>query len=459
MKKTERKKSVGTLHETVLDSISEAVMTVDGFMRLTYMNRAAEKLTGLKREKVIGKTCSEILEGRICEAGCAIQSTLKTLKSFRDRPAAIINSSGKRLPVSMSTSILRDASGTVRGVAASFRDTSDIEELRKELDAKYSVSDIVSRSPAMKKIFEMLPLVAASETTVLITGETGTGKELLARAIHNEGVRKNAPFIAVNCGALPENLMESELFGYKAGAFTGAGKDKPGRFAAAEGGTLFLDEVGELSPALQVKLLRVLQEKTYEMLGSNKVQKADVRIIAATNRNLEAMIQDSRFRQDLYYRLNVLKMELPPLRKRREDIPVLLEHFIAKFSRKTGKGVKNFSPEFLHALKLWDFPGNIRELENIVEYAFVLCQTQTLELSQLPDYIIPESKVANSEPFSISTATNDAARKTIIAALEKHSWNRIAAARELGMSKSTFFRKIRTLKIELPDNDGRYKVS
>ena len=329
-----------------------------------------------------------------------------------------------------------------------------MEELRKEIEGRYEVGDLVSRSPAMRKVFEVLPQVAASDSTVLIQGETGTGKELLARAIHNLGPRREKPFVAINCGALPDTLLESELFGYKAGAFTGAEKDKPGRFALAEGGTLLLDEISEVRPALQVRLLRILQERTYEPLGGTQTMKADVRVIAATNRDLATLVRKGMFRQDLFYRINVVMINLPPLRQRREDIPLLVEHFIARFNRVQGKNVSGVSSEVMTFFMAHDYPGNVRELENLVEHAFVLCPEGLIEPRHLPEEFA--ARVPGRSPKrGITSSVRAVEAQAIQEALRRNDYNRLAAARELGMHKSTLFRKIKALGIALPEKDGR----
>jgi transcriptional regulator with PAS, ATPase and Fis domain len=304
-----------------------------------------------------------------------------------------------------------------------------------------------------------LPQVAPSDATVLIHGETGTGKELLARAIHNLSLRKNKPFVPVNCGALPDTLLESELFGYVKGAFTGAGKDKPGRFAMAEGGTVFLDEIGDISPAMQIRLLRVLQERTYEPLGGTQTQRANVRIIAATHRDLLVLIRKGAFREDLFYRLNVVKLDLPPLRKRKEDIPLLVEHFIARFNRRQGKNVTGVAPDVMALLMAHDYPGNVRELENILERAFVLCVAERIERSHLPPELTGQPAAPPTPTGNTLIAQSNAAEtQAIRATLERCGFNRLAAARELGLHKSTLFRKIKTLKIDLPKTDGRFRT-
>jgi transcriptional regulator with PAS, ATPase and Fis domain len=292
--------------------------------------------------------------------------------------------------------------------------------------------------------------VAISESSVLITGETGTGKELFARALHNLSGRAGKAFIAVNCGGFPETLIESELFGYEAGAFTGAAKAKPGRFKLAEGGTLFLDEIGDLPSLLQVKLLRVLQEKAYEPLGGVQTQKADVRIVAATNRNLEAMVAEGTFRQDLYYRVNVIKLEIPPLRHRMEDVPLLIDHFLRHFSTLHDKDINGVSPRALNVLMSHNYPGNIRELDNMIEHGCVLCQGGMIRTENLPNWIHQPT-----ETLGADLSLEEVEKQFIISVLKKNDWNRLATANDLKIHKTTLFRKIKKLGIQLPDQDGR----
>jgi transcriptional regulator with PAS, ATPase and Fis domain len=295
----------------------------------------------------------------------------------------------------------------------------------------------------MRRIFGILPSVAESDTTALLTGESGTGKELIARAIHSLSHRKDKPLIAVNCGALPDNLLESELFGYKAGAFTDARRDKPGRFAMAEGGTIFLDEIADISATTQVKLLRVLESHTYEPLGGTDTIKADVRIIAAANVNLKDRVEEGAFREDLYYRVNVLKIELPPLRDRREDIPLLVEHFIRRFNKTKNKQITHVSPEVSAALMTHDYPGNIRELENIIEHAFVLCRGSVITMDCLPQDFIQQDQFNEMASLSVE----EFERHLIVQILRKHDWKRAPTAAELGMSKTTLWRKMKKLNI------------
>jgi PAS domain S-box-containing protein len=443
--------------DTILESISDGVFTVGLDWRILSFNRAAEEITGVPRTEAIGRPCADVFRASMCEADCALRKTLETGVPIINKTAFIVNAAGRRIPISVSTAVLRDPGGRVIGGAETFRDLSLVEELRKELSGRFELGDMVSQSPTMRRLFDTLPLIAASESTVLIEGETGTGKELLARAIHAASPRREGPFVAVNCGALPDTLLESELFGYKAGAFTGAAKDKPGRFAAAARGTLFLDEIGEISPALQVRLLRVLQDRTYEPLGDNVSRRADIRVICATHRDLAAMLRKGTFRQDLYYRINVMRLSLPPLRQRREDIPLLVEHFLARFNRIQGKALSGVAPEAMTLLMAHDYPGNIRELENLIEHAFVLCPEGLIQTRHLPESFTGRATPPNTHESTrdLHAVVRHAEAKAIRQALERHGFNRLATARELGMHKSTFFRKIKTLGLELPETDGR----
>ncbi|MCP3951069.1 MAG: PAS domain-containing protein [Desulfobacterales bacterium] len=440
--------------EAILESISDGVFTVDLNWRVTSFNRAAEEITGIPRQEAIGRLCSEVFRSSMCETECALRQTRETGEPIIGKSGYIIGADGSRLPISVSTAVLKDHEGKVVGGAETFRDMSEVEALLRELEGKFQVGDLVSRSILMQKVFEVLPAIAASPSTVLIYGETGTGKELMARTIHSLSPRVNRPFIAVNCAALPDTLLESELFGYKSGAFTGAAKDKPGRFALARGGTLFLDEIAEVSPALQVRLLRVLQERTYEPLGGVSSEKADVRIVVATNKDLSEQTRQGNFREDLYYRVNVVRVELPPLRRRKEDIPIMVKQFIDRFNRLQQKTIQDISGEALSLLMAHHWPGNVRELENVIERAFILCRTEHIGIEHLPEELTAHS-TGHCRDTSMKAAREMLDAQSILAALQRNGFNRLAAARELGIHKSTLFRKIKTLGISLPRKDGR----
>jgi len=440
--------------ENILESISDGVFTVDENWRITSFNRAAEEITGVKRKEAIGQRCSEVFRSNMCGAECALQKTLKSGKPIVGKSAYIIKANGTRIPISVSTAVLKDETGQIIGGAETFRDLSEIETLRQELRGKMGFGDLISRSPLMQKIFEVLPAIAASPSTVLITGETGTGKELVSRTIHQLSPRSKGPFVAVNCAALPDELLESELFGYKKGAFTGANQDKPGRFALAKGGTLLLDEIGEVSPALQAKLLRVLQDRIYEPLGATRSETADVRIIVATNQDLAEMVKIGTFREDLYYRVNVVRIALPPLRRRKEDIPVIVDQLIEHFNRLWRKSVSGISLEALSLLMAHDWPGNVRELENVIERAFVLCSEGEIARKHLPEELNAYHP-DNSLPGDRRSVYHTMEAQSIQSALERNNFNRIAAARELGIHKTTLFRRIKKLGLSFPVKDGR----
>ncbi len=434
--------------EVILESISDGVFTVDHEWQIMSFNAAAEAITGISRTEAIGKYCWDVFRANMCEGDCALKRTMNEGHPIVSSSTYIINSDRKRIPITVSTSVLKTEGGEILGGVETFRDMSIIEELRKELGSRFQAGDMVSSSASMKQIFELIPHVADSDSTVLIQGETGTGKELLAKAIHNTSSRKDKPFIAINCGALPDNLLESELFGYKKGAFTNALKDKPGYFAAADGGTIFLDEIGEVSPAFQVKLLRILESFEYTPLGSVELVKADIRILAATNKNLGEMVAKGIFRQDLYYRINIVHLMLPPLKDRMEDIPLLVNRFIEKLNRIKGRNILGVEHEALSTLMSHNFPGNIRELENIIEHAFVLCREGNINLTHLPGNLVPDTmKPLNSD--SITDAVRSAESQAIIEALQRNNYNRNATAIDLGMHKSTLFRKIKRLGITL----------
>ena len=432
---------------TILESIADGVFTIDSDWRVASFNRAAERITGVPREKAIGQKCFDVFHANICQTACALKQTLETGREIIDLPVDILNDRGETLPISISTAVLHDRRGRVIGGAETFRDLSSLETLRRELSNRYATGDMVSKNENIRKILSLLPSIAESSSTVLIQGPSGSGKELLARAIHSLSLRKKGPYVVVNCGALPDTLLESELFGYVKGAFTDAKKDKPGRFALAEKGTLFLDEVGDISPALQVRLLRFLQEREYEPLGATKPLKADVRVVAATNKDLTRQVKENLFREDLYYRLNVVKIELPPLAGRREDIPLLVDHFIKRFNLKMNKRIHSVSPGVMELLMRYDFPGNIRELENAIEHAFVLCNSSRIQLDHLPKELIEKAKEpAHPAPIPPEPLKR-AEAQAILRALENHGGSRKKTAEELGISGVTLWRKMKKLGI------------
>ncbi|OPY07864.1 MAG: Transcriptional regulatory protein ZraR [Syntrophus sp. PtaB.Bin001] len=441
-----REKVFSRERDIILDSIADGVFSVDNEWRITSFNRAAEKITGVPREAAIGQRCKDVLKAEICDRGCILKKTKQTGEPVVNRNVYIVNAEGRRFPISISTALLRDEKDRIIGAVETFRDLSLEEQLRKKIEKRYSFEDIVSRNHRMHELFSILPDMANSASTVLIEGESGTGKELIARAIHNLSLRRNKPFVAVNCGALPDNLLESELFGYTAGAFTDARKDKPGRFKLAEKGTLFLDEIGDVSPAMQVRLLRVLQEKTYEPLGAVESIRHDVRIIAATNKKLWNLVKEGKFREDLYYRINVARLELPPLRERMEDVPLLVDHFVEHFNALQNKEISGVTDEALACLMAYTYPGNIRELENIIERAFIVCKSGLIDRIHLPEPVCGVSGAAEISAWE-AMSFRDMEAIFLTNVLRRNSWNKSRTARELGIHKSTLFRKMKALGI------------
>lgn len=439
--------SIGEYQEIILDSITDGVFTVSLDWHIMSFNKAAEAITGIPREAAIGQLCYEVFRANVCESGCVMHQTIKTGEAIRNMPIYIIRGDKKRIPVRVSTTLLRNPAGEIIGGVETFSDLSVVHRLRKELQKQHSFGDIVSKNKKMLKLFSLLPHVARSSSTVLIEGASGTGKELFARAIHNNSARKNGPFIAVNCGALPDTLCESELFGYKAGAFTDAKKDKLGRFALAEDGTIFLDEIGDISQAAQVRLLRVLEQKVFEPLGSTRPVKTNARVITATHRNMAERVEQGRFRDDLFYRINVLKLSLPPLSERKEDISLLTDHFVECFGQLSGKQIVGVSREAMAALMLHDWPGNVRELENAIEHAFVLCQDELIHLRHLPSHLVPQDR---SMLVPSGLTLREIEKRSIYEALERHGWKKVKTARELGIDKNTLRRKIKRLEIVQP---------
>jgi len=442
-------KELDRREKTILDSINEGVFTVDMNWRITAFNRAAERITQVSQKEALGRQCCDVFRASICENACVLRRTMSSSKPILNATAHIVNQKGERIPIRISTALLKDESGQPIGGVETFQDLGPIEKLQKELKSRYTFEDIVGRSAAMMKLFEILPQISESSSTVLIEGASGTGKELFARAIHNLSPRNKKPFIAVNCAALPDTLLESELFGHKAGAFTDARRDKPGRFSLANGGTIFLDEIGDISPAMQIRLLRVLQERMIEPLGSVEPVNTDVRVVAATNSDLSQLVREGVFREDLYYRIHVISLKLPGLNQRREDVPLLVDHLIAKFNGLQGKDIEGVSEEVIAQLMEYEYPGNVRELENILEQAFVLCRGRLIELHHLPPELRPSgaSGYGGSNPMSLRSM-----EKLLIGeALHRHKGSRIKAARQLGINPSTLYRKLKSLKMDIPE--------
>jgi PAS domain S-box-containing protein len=439
-----------TAYETILDSIADGVFTVDKDWSITSFNKAAEIITGFSKEEAIGQNCYDIFRTNVCQAACVLRRTMDTGSKLINIPVNIVTKDGEEKPISVSTAVLRGADGGISGGVETFRDLTAIESLRKALAKEYCFQDIISKNHRMQELFRILPDVAESDSTALIQGPSGSGKELFARAIHNLSHRKGKPFVAISCAALPDTLLESELFGYKKGAFTDARRDKPGRFGMAAGGTIFLDEIGDISFALQVKLLRVLQEKTFDPLGATESVRVDVRVIAATNKDLREQMGLGRFRDDLYYRLNIIRLDIPPLAERKEDIPLLIDHFTSRMNAEKGSNILGVTPDALAALMEYDYPGNVRELQNVMERAFILCKGDLIDLRCLPAEIAPHGPTAAKASSSLENPLKAAEARAILQALTENGGHRERTAKALGIHKTTLIRKMKNLGITYP---------
>jgi len=440
--------------DTIFDAINEGVFSIDFNKRILSFNESAERITKVPRSKAIGMHCYDVFQGNLCQKKCSMDHILKTGMPQINRLAKIVTAAGDTLPICFSAALLKDAHGRPVGIVDTIQDLNTEKSSCDTPQPQSSFEGMVGCSPDMKQLFHILPRVSQSESTVLIQGPSGTGKELLARIIHNLSPRCNGGFVAINCAAFPDALLEAELFGYHAGAFTGAVKDKPGRFTAADGGTIFLDEIGDMSPAMQVRLLRVLQERVVEPLGSLAQVPIDTRVVAATNKDLPALVRQGLFRQDLFFRIRVVELTLPPLAKRREDISPLVQHMINRFNKKQERRIKGFSDQAWVHILTHSYPGNIRELENIIEQAFVLCSGDLIDVCHLP----PELRPSCAQDCGQGTLNLKKIEKLlIIKALQRYDGNRRLASQCLGIDPSTLYRKMRSMDISLPGRDGRYR--
>jgi len=432
-----------TLNEIIFDSISDGIFTVDKNCKITSFNRAAEEITGFTANEAIDKYCFDIFRTEICNKRCALKDTLKTEEQIKNVRVTIISREGCELPISVTTTLLKNENNQTIGAVEFFRDISELEHLRTHINKKRTLNEIVSVNPHMQQLISLLPNIAESDCNVLIEGASGSGKELFAQVLHNLSSRKYGPYIKINCAALPASLLESELFGYEKGAFTDAKRDKPGQFCLANGGTLLLDEISEMDISLQVKLLRVLNDGEYRPLGSSKSLYSDARIIAATNSDLKQEILGNKFREDLYYRINVMNIKIPPLKDRPEDIPLLIAHFIKVFKSKSRNPVDRISPAALSILRKYHFPGNVRELENAIEHAFVLCRGNEILPEHLPESILREDYAINDRS---NNGNNE--REVILESLTRNQGNKSRTAVELGIHRSTLWRKMKSYRIE-----------
>jgi len=437
------------MFEAILNSISEGVMTLDKDWKIASWNRAAEQITGFHKEEVLGKECTKVFRAALCREHCPVDRALSCGHPYRDVQVAIRNKRNEVVHLVVNASPLYDEQGHIVGGLETFRDVSQSRWMQEELERQYGHTNIVGRSDAMKRVYEVMGSLLATDTTVLILGESGTGKELIARALHYYGPRKEKPFVAINCSALPEGVLESELFGHAKGAFTGAIRDHVGKFELANGGTLFLDEIAEISPAIQVKLLRVLEEREFQRVGDNRSIKVDIRLITATNKDLYRKVLENSFRDDLYYRLSVFPLHLPPLRERTADIRLLVAHFIKKFNKQMGRSIQGIADEFLEILESYSWPGNVRELANAIEHAFVHCNGMLLRSADLPHHIGNATPAIVAQPSRKSQEKLDLVeRELIVRELEAAQWRKSIAARRLGMSRATLWRKMEKFGID-----------
>jgi len=436
--------SVAENWHIIFDSIEEGVFTVDPERRITLFNRAAEKITGISREEAVGRRCFDVFRTNVCKTDCVVQRVIRGNRPVSNIPVYMIRSNSQRIPIAVNAAVLRDAENRMIGAVETFRDLSNLSKLRKSFHKYYLFENMVGKNQKMLDIFSTLELIADSSCTILIEGATGTGKELLARAVHNTGPHKNGPFVPVNCGAFPDALIESELFGYKAGAFTDAKTDKPGRFDRAQNGTLFLDEIADTPLSLQVRLLRVVENKVFEPLGSTRPSQTNARLVVASHHNLDKLVEENKFRKDLFFRINVMKFTLPELAERKDDIPLLVDHFLT-YLNQGKKTILGLTQEAMAALMLYDWPGNIRELENTIEHAFILCQDELIDLRHLPERILVG---INAAFLHGGTTLKEIEKSAILTALKNNKWKKLQTAKELGINKNTLRRKIVAYGIE-----------
>jgi PAS domain S-box-containing protein len=427
----------------ILDNLDIGVFTVTRSGLITFFNTAAERISGFQREEVIGKPGALLMGHGPADGASLLKQAVEDGKARSNKKGVLTTKDRKIIPIRANYMALRNEQGHVIGGLATVQDLSLIDQLQRAITSKYTFGDMIGKDPAIQKVFDIVPVIAESDATVLIEGATGTGKDLLAKVIHNASRRAKKPMVKVNCAALPDNLLESEMFGYVKGAFTGADKDKPGRFQEADGGTIFLDEIGDLPLSLQAKLLRVLEDKEFYPLGSRKITKVDVRIIAATNQGLERLVEAKRFREDLFYRLNVIRLELPSLRERRADIPLLIDHTLKRLSTAKGNKASRISEEAMEVLLNYAYPGNVRELENILEHALILCQDDVIEPRHLPIFLRDGIPVRSDDGDFPTGEALSSEKERILRALRNNRWLRGETARELSMDRTTLWRKMK----------------
>jgi PAS domain S-box-containing protein len=428
----------------ILDNLDVGIFTVNRGGLINFFNRAAETISGYDRHEVLGQSCAMIFSGERSPDVCLLKESIASGETRSSHQGRMTDRDGVTIPIRANYMALRNEKNVIVGGLATFHDMTLAQQLNRAISNRYTFHDMIGKDPAMRKIFEMVTVVAPSDATVLVEGPTGTGKDLLAKVIHSSSPRAAEPLVKVNCAAIPENLIESEIFGYVKGAFTGADRDKPGRFSDAEGGTIFLDEIGDLPLSLQAKLLRVLEDREFYPLGSRRTRKVDVRIISATNRQLKNLVDQGLFREDLFYRLNVMRIELPPLRQRRGDLPLLIRHIARNLCAARAAAPPAISKTAMQILLNYDYPGNVRELENILEHALIICREAMVQPDHLPDYVRQvQQTTAASKSLAGEAESPSREHRRILAALEKCNGHRCNAARELGMERTTLWRKMK----------------
>ncbi|MBN2514604.1 MAG: sigma 54-interacting transcriptional regulator [Deltaproteobacteria bacterium] len=435
-------------YEQIIDSVAMGIFTIDMDWNITFFNSEAEKITGFTKEEALGRKCYEVFRSELCFKECYLNRAIKGhIKIFKGRNQ-ILNKHNQEVPVDITATALTDDAGTIIGGVESFIDDSMRVELEKEIEQSYTFYDIIGRDQKIVNLFDIVSVVAPTDANVMILGETGSGKDLFARATHNSSHRKNGPFVKVNCPALPDTLLESELFGYVRGAFTDAKHTKRGRFQMADTGTIFLDEIGDLSKEIQTKLLQVLDEQEFYPLGATEPVNVDVRVIASTNQDLSEMVRSGKFRRDLYYRLKVVELTIPSLRERREDIALLIDHFLTKQAKVMGKKPFRLNPDVMKILLNYEYPGNVRELKHIIEHTTILCRKSEIGVDDLPDYLTKQSGHERSiyesaDLQSINAYVSKKEKQIILEVLTMHGWHREKAAKALNIDRTTLWRKIK----------------
>lgn len=433
----------------ILDNLDIGVLTTDRGNHITFFNKKAETISNYSRSEMLGRPLKNLFGNAFCDALVQKQKEIADQDFGFTMESEITTQKESRIPIRIKYMGLKNENGKIVGGLSTFTDLSLKYHYRSVIKNQYTFYDMVGKDPSIQKIFEIVPVVASSNATVLIEGQTGTGKDLLSKIIHNHSPRSHKPFVKINCASLPDNLLESELFGYVKGAFTGADRDKPGRFDEADGGTIFLDEIGDLPFSLQAKLLRVLEDREFYPLGSRKTTKVDVRIISATNQRLEQQVGEKRFREDLFYRLNVMRLELPSIKERKGDLPLLIAHIIKRLNSTSETDVERVSEDAMAVLLNYDYPGNVRELENILEHAMIICQGPVIERKHFPVSLLKqvENRNRRDSESPLEGNMNSAEKQIIMAMLKKHEGRRDKTAKALNMDRTTLWRKMKKYDI------------